>query len=156
MKIFIIFTFVSSHVFYATGQSISSFTVNSTGKTLTSSQIALTFTLGELATGKYSSSQRGGYQGFIIPHDLFVTSIQDLNRFEIKYWPNPTTGRVDILTETINIKFLKVFDKYGRLIMDLPYQNQELDLSTQSNGIYFIQLWGDGYKLIKTFTVIKQ
>jgi len=40
--------------------------------------------------------------------------------------------------------------------MDLPYQYQELDLSTQSNGIYFIQLWGNGYKLIKTFTVIKQ
>ena len=82
MKIFIIFTFVSSHVFYATGQSISSFTVNSTGKTLTSTQIALTFTLGELATGKYSSSQRGGYQGFIIPHDLFVTSIILRTTFE--------------------------------------------------------------------------
>lgn len=156
MKIFIIFTVLSSHIFFVTGQSISSFTINSTGKTLTSTQNALTFTVGELATGKYTSSQTEVYQGFIVPQDLFVTSIQDLNKFEIKFWPNPTTGWVNIITETTNAKFLKVFDKYGRLIIDKPYQYQELDLSTQTNGIYFIQLFGDGYRLIKTFTVIKQ
>lgn len=137
------------------GQSISSYALTSSGQTLTGSQGSLTFTVGELAVGKYTSTNPGGYQGFIVPQNLTITSLQNDLYHKVKLWPNPTSGLINILTDNIKIRYITIYDRQGRLIEERKY-NQELDLSNRSSGLYVIQLLDDQHFVIKTINIIKQ
>ena len=155
MKTFIILNII---VFYSTsinGQSISSYTIASAGSTLLKSEASLRFTAGELAVGKYKSTNPGGYQGFVLPQSLVVTSIIDYLLREVKLWPNPTNGLINILTDNTNVKNITIYDQQGRLVKELKY-NQEIDLTKHSNGLYVMKLFDDKNLVIKSIKILKK
>ena len=60
----------------------------------------------------------------------------------IKIYPNPTTGIVEINLADHKINKLSIIDLYGRIIIEnIPAnQNETIDLSGFANGVYFIML----------------
>jgi len=74
---------------------------------------------------------------------------------KIVLWPNPTTGPVFFVSSGYIIGKLIVTDVTGRIVMQYEgiFQHQLLDLTSQTTGVYFIQLQTDGathmFKVIK-------
>ena len=140
----------------AKGQFISGYTINSSGETLNSGQTRLTFTVGEVASGKLSSTQFITYQGFINPEFFLLVTIEDEFEAKVRYWPNPTNGLINIYSKYSNIKIIQVIDMKGRLIKEINYKGLELDLRNENDGLYFIRLINNKQNPINTFTIIKQ
>jgi len=66
-----------------------------------------------------------------------LLSTNKFKRNEIKIYPNPTDGIVNIKSE--NLKKIKVFTLNGKIIKEYNPKNQ-IDLSEISKGIYIIKL----------------
>jgi hypothetical protein len=69
-------------------------------------------------------------------------------KLTIKAYPNPTHGKVNILSENQNLEnaTISLFDAQGRLIITLPNQSGrlfELDLIGLKKGIYLIKIHND-------------
>ncbi|MBM3917758.1 MAG: T9SS type A sorting domain-containing protein, partial [Sphingomonadales bacterium] len=69
----------------------------------------------------------------------------------ITLYPNPTNGLVNVEIQNRTIQNIKLYDLQGRLIKETS--ESQFDLSTYSNGTYFIRAQTDkgfySYKLIK-------
>lgn len=74
---------------------------------------------------------------------LGTESIAGLN--EVKVYPNPTDGEINLILPQTATYELRVYDMMGKLIISKNIINQGefthvLDLSGQKNGIYFIEI----------------
>ena len=74
------------------------------------------------------------------------------NENEFFIYPNPANNFIDIETEFKNYS-ISVFDNMGKLILKEETNQNEtrIDISSFSNGIYFIQLQSNGKLLSKKF-----
>jgi hypothetical protein len=74
---------------------------------------------------------------------------------KFKIYPNPANDFIDIETDLRN-GYFSVFDFTGKLILreKLVHNKTRIELSSYSNGLYFIQLKNDEIVLSKKF--IKQ
>jgi len=94
-------------------------------------------------------------------HDLYIDNIQvlednvsnteDILKEKLKIFPNPTTSKIAVLSD-LNISHLRLMDMYGHA-QKISFENDEIDLSCLSRGLYFIHAQLDGYwitrKIIK-------
>lgn len=73
----------------------------------------------------------------------------------IEIFPNPTNGFLNIRQSFKNTNILKVtiFDQIGRKVLSSNYS--EIDLSNQSNGIYYLSFYLDNHQTI-TKRIIKK
>lgn len=82
----------------------------------------------------------------------FITEDMDVdeeNLQEYKLYPNPTAGKVYIASEE-SLEEVTVFDEQGRRIKIYVEDDNSLDLSGLSSGIYFVQLQNEnGIKKVK-------
>jgi len=108
------------------------------------------FALNVTADGNdiYIADGSAGFQ--IYNHDELITGINEneKNAEEIKTYPNPSTGIINLDVETATE--VVVFDQTGRLLMKETLNNgrNPLDLSTLPNGIYFLKIkMTDGIQL---------
>ena len=64
------------------------------------------------------------------------------NNEDVNIYPNPTTGIFTISTEGGKIKEVKVFNLLGEEIYSTTIDNQQttINLSSQAQGIYFVQV----------------
>lgn len=71
--------------------------------------------------------------------------------------PNPTSGLFSINCTTPGKYNVAIYDVFGKQIINqIASQNSlDLDLSNQTNGIYFIKVWSEG-QLIGTSKLLKQ
>lgn len=68
-----------------------------------------------------------------------VLFVQDKNQKSLlKLFPNPTSGKVKIGFQDADIEFFQVLDLTGKEVKSPAIQNQILDLSHLSNGLYQI------------------
>ena len=70
-------------------------------------------------------------------------SIEDLNSdFQIKIYPNPSTDKVFFEWVSVNPIFINLYTITGQHILTskLSKQNNEIDISQLSNGLYFIHI----------------
>ncbi len=79
------------------------------------------------------------------------TSIYSINNTNnaILIFPNPTTGKINIQVE--NIKAIEVLNELGVTILKLKETN-ELDLSKQPKGVYFIRITTNNETINKKIT----
>ena len=99
-----------------------------------------------------------GYIKNGIPHgDTTSISEIDYSQF-IKIYPNPTRNFITIETEKLNgSQTLEMYNLQGQLITTTTFQNSfKLDISNQSQGVYFIVIKDDGNKVINREKVIVQ
>ncbi len=58
----------------------------------------------------------------------------------IRLYPNPSTGLIRLQTERTDVGQIQVFSALGRLVAQFPAGQQQLDLSTQPNGVYTVRM----------------
>lgn len=77
----------------------------------------------------------------------------DVNAWSV--YPNPAQDFITISGEqAASIAGLKVRDYSGRVVMILQ-QNQPIDVSNLSNGMYFVEITGTDFRVVKPFTVVR-
>jgi hypothetical protein len=75
-----------------------------------------------------------------------ITAIDDnLIIPDLKIYPNPTTGRLNIFTTT-EIKEICLIDMYGKLVFCSPSKN--IDLSNLTNGIYLLRIMTESNEIM--------
>lgn len=75
-----------------------------------------------------------------------ITAVDDnLIIPDLKIYPNPTTGRLNIFTTT-EIKEICVIDMYGKSVFCSPSKN--IDISNLTNGIYFLRIMTQSNEII--------
>jgi hypothetical protein len=86
-----------------------------------------------------------GFVGIDNDHTTFESS----TKMQLKIFPNPTKGEFNLLLsdfEEGKAYQVKVFDLVGKLVFEktILQEIEQLDLSQQNKGVYFIQLQSDG------------
>lgn len=71
----------------------------------------------------------------------------------IKFYPNPSTGALYLESSEMVIKNISVYDINGRLMSEISFVNNKVDLSSLQPGVYLIQL-NDSTK--QNFKIIKK
>ncbi len=81
--------------------------------------------------------------------------------YTIKLFPNPTSGLVNIQVDNLNAEevILQVVDFTGKLVMNRELTRpgaqfaEQIDLSNQSQGVYFVNIFLDGHRHTQRVTV---
>jgi hypothetical protein len=68
-----------------------------------------------------------------------TASINDVSGVDVKVYPNPTTGLVNISTNE-NINSIAVHDLLGRKVLASQTNLETVDISSLKKGIYLLQL----------------
>jgi hypothetical protein len=93
------------------------------------------------------------YDAFYSLHN--VTNTISIKNEPIKAYPNPTTGSVNIeLPKNITPGLVRIWDTQGRLVHQMNYQQNQIDISSLENGVYWLQFINDDYS--ETLKIIKQ
>ena len=83
--------------------------------------------------------------------DNTLETINDLSIF-----PNPSkNGFFELNKKFGNIESYRVYDSFGKLICNKKYQSNELNLSSLSNGVYFIEFKTDENIFVKKVIINK-
>ena len=90
----------------------------------------------------------------VVYDEVGLATISDVN---LAVYPNPTTGQLTVsFNDEIGIDGILVSDVYGRVVISENAINSDkmvIDLTTETNGVYFIDVVVDGYR--KRIKVIK-
>lgn len=75
-----------------------------------------------------------------------VSSIKELTADQVSVFPNPTTGKVVIALNSVELNKVTINDLSGRVVFstELTSSRQTLDISGLSNGMYLLQATGEG------------
>ena len=81
---------------------------------------------------------------------LQVLGVKELEKDNVKIYPNPTTDFVHItLNSNSKIEEAEVYDTSGRLVLTTKLDNGKLDLRSLNSGIYMISFKNPDIKPIK-------
>lgn len=80
-----------------------------------------------------------GVQLFVMDANNCILSVAETNSFEFKVYPNPTKNIINIET-TAEISKIEIYNTLGQLINSFEGNKKEIDVSTLSNGIYFLTI----------------
>ena len=69
-----------------------------------------------------------------------IVSVYFMEKNKVSIFPNPTSGKLEIIGEELEGSAIKILDTTGRLIRSLILSGSELDISDLPNGLYFIQI----------------
>ncbi|MEA2106001.1 MAG: T9SS type A sorting domain-containing protein [Bacteroidota bacterium] len=148
---------------YTFSQSISSQVIASAGEYSETSEIIVSWTLGEIAIETLESStvilSQGFQQGY-----YEITSIEKLleNNVAIKVYPNPATDYIYISFESDEIKsvVIELYDLEGKIILKGKRYHSEgpykINLSGLSSSQYFLRISELSGKTVETFKIIKR
>ncbi|PIF46361.1 putative secreted protein (Por secretion system target) [Chryseobacterium sp. 52] len=91
-----------------------------------------------------------GTMGMLYQSVLQVLGVKELEKDQIKIYPNPTTDFVHItLNSKSKIDEAEVYDTAGRLVLKTRLDSGKLDLRSLNSGIYMISFKNPDLKPIK-------
>ncbi|MCB0734097.1 MAG: T9SS type A sorting domain-containing protein [Flavobacteriales bacterium] len=98
-------------------------------------------------TGTYAVRLSNDYNSDTSACYTINLGVNDLNEYGVRVFPNPTDGvfQIDLSKAYPDIQRIQVFNSLGAQIQDVAVQSaeQQLDLTEQAPGAYFIVLTGD-------------
>jgi hypothetical protein len=155
-----LFAFISART-----QSLSPEVISSAGDYYVSSNVTLSWTLGEPVIETFSSTGNILTQGFQQP-TYSVTAIDDKpgsdgESTQINVYPNPATDllNVDLISAPKDGLLIQMYDLNGKVIIDKQVQStpaqKQLDVSRIARGNYILRFVSTNGKLLKTFKVVK-
>ena len=111
--------------------------------------------LGFAIEGIKDNNQRKDLMDYILLKYSSLLAVNDnFIKKNIIIYPNPTSGLIKISNPNfVNIYSVDVFDIYGKHLIS-NYQNNSIDISNLTNGIYMVRIEDDNGKQ-GTFKVIK-
>lgn len=133
--------------------------ITSTGNYFTTTDVSLSWTLGEPLIETDVSSANYLTQGFQQPASIVITGVNNTNaQGSVNAYPNPFTNSFyvknnedgkTLWVELINMQGKTVFKKV------MTAQEEQFDLSNYANGIYFLRVYNTDHQLIETLKVDK-
>ncbi|MCT4639134.1 MAG: T9SS type A sorting domain-containing protein [Bacteroidales bacterium] len=87
------------------------------------------------------------------------TDIKDNNNSSIKVYPNPTDGIVNVSADNLpdNEMLISVYNTLGIKVIEQQFYNQQqLDLTSLKQGLYFIRIFDHNNKIVGTTKIIKR
>ncbi len=97
----------------------------------------------------YNFNSNTGNQSYGFQNDAYyslytITNTQKLESKTLQAYPNPTSSSVLVeLPDDFTQGQLTIWDMQGRLLHSQDYQGELIDLSTYSNGVYWLQVVSD-------------
>lgn len=76
------------------------------------------------------------------------TSNQNNKDRQLAFYPNPSTGIFSFVQEDFIIESYRVFDVYGKVVIQNQVNLKQIDLSDYSAGIYIVQILSTNKELI--------
>lgn len=83
-----------------------------------------------------------GDSGLVLTNKLPITALPKVNSIlhKINIYPNPTSGKLYLQYDQLQINELKLIDISGKLIKVFKSRSKQLDVSDLSKGIYFLNI----------------
>jgi len=145
----------------AKAQSVSPDVVASAGDLYANSSGQLQWTLGEVMTETFQSTDNILTQGFHQPFNL-VSGIAELSTDNIaSVYPNPATDKVSINFNTLKGTYhVSVIDVTGKVLQSEDvatgaFGTHDISVKGYSNGMYFIQISNPDNNYNQTIRIIK-
>ncbi|WGK65420.1 T9SS type A sorting domain-containing protein [Croceiramulus getboli] len=140
------------------GQTISSSVVANAGTTLENGDPSLAFTLGEPLVGLVTNNEsvaQGFWSGAGAGSTLRLEVLPET--ITLLAYPNPVTDQLTIQLDRAQAFDAHLFNVVGKQVLqaDFTQQEQQLDMSSLTNGVYLLQLRFRESGLLKTFKIIK-
>ena len=137
-------------------QSLGPEVIASSGDYFTSSNVKLSWTLGEMVTETFSVSGNSLTQGFQQGNYLYAFVAENSENNNISVFPNPFSNVIIINTSNLTGLMVQVFDIQGKNLMErtIEKSNKRLDFSAFNQGIYFIKVMNKT-TLLKSFKIQK-
>lgn len=122
--------------------------------------LALTSDGGYAMLGHTQSFGAGNFDFYFVKADSAgnVTSINDISKDEFSLYPNPTSGKLKIRNAELKIQNINIYNLLGEKVFVQkvesvnPSSEIEINVSSFTNGIYFLQLQADNNSYVRKFT----
>jgi heat shock protein HslJ len=89
--------------------------------------------------------------GYIANYRNVSLSISESILKPLEVYPNPVSNELNILCNGFKVYQIKVFDALGNLVIKYKFQNQVVNTSSLSKGIFFLEIESEKSKIIKKF-----
>ena len=147
-------------VFFFSGSAYSQTVISSAGKTSSSANFIVSWTVGETVVATLGNGNNNLTQGFHQPLlvDILPTSLEDDMLLDMVAYPNPTYDKVFFKggdpTGTYHIRLI---DKLGRVLdqRSVPATKLEVEMGRYTNGSYLIEVVEDKSERRVIFNIVK-
>ena len=147
-------------VFYHTSQSqtISKQVIGASGKTLSNSNLKLSYTVGEPVVGLMTAGGNQLGNGYYPAMDIQALSIDDATlNVEIKVYPNPTSQSLYVSHPEYNSFLIQITDINGKQIYTGTIEKElPLDVSSYTQGMYLVTIENKETNKKNTYKIIKK
>jgi hypothetical protein len=138
-------------------QTISKQVVGTSGKTLTNSNLKLSYTVGEPVVGLMTGGNQLG-NGYYPSMDLQALSVEDnVLDVQIKLYPNPTLQSLYVSHPEMNSFGITIVDLNGKQLYQGTINKEEpLDVSNYTQGMYLVTIENTTTNKKNTYKIIKK
>jgi hypothetical protein len=138
-------------------QSISKQVIGTSGKTLTNSNLKVSYTVGEPVVGLMTAGGNQLGNGYYPAMDIQALSLEDnVLALEIKLYPNPTSQSLYVSHPEYNSFTIQIADLNGKQIYTGTIEKEvPLDMSSYTQGMYLITIENKEYNKKNTYKIIK-
>ena len=139
-------------------QSISKQVVGTSGKTLTNSNLKLTYTVGEPVVGLMTAGGNQLGNGYYPAMDLQTLSVEDnVLDVQLKVYPNPTSQSLYVTHPNMNFFGISIVDLNGKQLYSGSINKDEpLDVSNYTQGMYMVTIENANTNKKNTYKIIKK
>ena len=139
-------------------QSISKQVVGTSGKTLTNSNLKLTYTVGEPVVGLMTAVGNQLGNGYYPAMDLQTLSVEDnVLDVQLKVYPNPTSKSLYVTHPNMSSFGITIVDLNGKQLYSGTINKDEpLDVSGFTQGMYLVTVENAIANKKNTYKIIKK
>ena len=139
-------------------QSISKQVIGTSGKTLTNSNLKLSYTVGEPVVGLMTAGGNQLGNGYYPALNLQALSVEDnVVDVQLKVYPNPTSQSLYVSHPEINSFVITIVDLNGKQLYSGTINKEEpLDISNYTQGMYLVTIENKEANKKNTYKIIKK
>jgi len=139
-------------------QSISKQVIGTSGKTLTNSNLKLSYTVGEPVVGLMTAGGNQLGNGYYPAMDLQALSVEDnVLDVQLKLYPNPTSQSLYVSHPELNSFGITIVDLNGKQLYSGAINKEvPLDVSNYTQGMYLVTIENTTTNKKNTYKIIKK
>ncbi len=139
-------------------QSISKQVIGTSGKTLTNSNLKLSYTVGEPVVGLMTAGGNQLGNGYYPAMDLQALSVEDnVLDVQLRVYPNPTSQSLYVSHPELNSFGITIVDLNGKqLYQGTIIKEEPLDVSNYTQGMYLVTIENTTTNKKNTYKIIKK
>ena len=144
--------------FNASSQSITKQVIGSNGKTLTNSNLKVSYTVGEPVVGLMTAGGNQLGNGYYPALNLQALSVEDdVLDVQLRVYPNPTSQSLYVNHPELNSFGITIVDLNGKQLYSGTINKEEpLDVSNYIQGMYLVTVESPTNHKKNTYKIIKK